>query len=108
MNRILDIYYKCDNEYYKISRVEITLIINNTSSFAFSKEGVGKSEFSGILYLPTHLNFMIYSITLFSCNPIKENTTPTPSPSKADTEYTYMPFLRDKVKADQFSETINI
>ncbi|XP_022817972.1 uncharacterized protein LOC111350576 [Spodoptera litura] len=100
MNRILDIHYKCDNDLYKISRVEITLIINNTSSFAFSEEGVGSSDFSGTLYLPTHLNFVIYSITIYSCNLGSGYITTPPAVSRADPQHTYMPFLQDKTKVE--------
>uniref|UniRef100_A0A2H1W3U8 SFRICE_002988 n=1 Tax=Spodoptera frugiperda TaxID=7108 RepID=A0A2H1W3U8_SPOFR len=81
----------------KISRVDITLIINNTSSFAFSEDGVGKSEFSGTLYLPTHLNFVIYSLTIYSCNLGKEYVTSPKTVGRDDSQHTYMPFLRDKI-----------
>ncbi|KAM3960475.1 uncharacterized protein ACR2FA_005382 [Aphomia sociella] len=69
LNRILDIYYKSTKSaYYKVSRVEIKITINNTDCFAHSKTGIGSAEFSAALYLPLNSGIVFYNLNIFTCN----------------------------------------
>ncbi|KAJ0173546.1 hypothetical protein K1T71_010695 [Dendrolimus kikuchii] len=68
LNRILDIYYKSGNEKYKVSQVEITVVMNDTDCYAVSNTGVGEHEFTATMYLPTHLALMFYNLTVYTCN----------------------------------------
>ncbi|XP_047034044.1 uncharacterized protein LOC124640355 [Helicoverpa zea] len=95
LNRVLDIYFECDNE-IKVSRVEIILIINNTSSVAFSERGVGGSDFEATLYLPTNVNFVIYALTIFTCSRGKHSEESTAEPNRKNMAHTLMPFLYRK------------
>ncbi|XP_026743092.1 uncharacterized protein LOC113504825 [Trichoplusia ni] len=93
LNRVLDIYYKNENDYYKVSRVEIKLVINNTSSFAISEDGVGFSEFRATLFLPTHLNFVIYSLTIYTCNTKKATADIQQDTTEMNPVHLFMPFI---------------
>ncbi|CAD0203994.1 unnamed protein product [Chrysodeixis includens] len=82
--------------FYKVSRVEIKLVINNTSSFAYSEAGVGFPEFSATLFLPTHLNYVIYTVTIFTCNKEKPAIETRETTTDINPVNLYMPFiLRD-------------
>ncbi|XP_028161140.1 uncharacterized protein LOC114353368 [Ostrinia furnacalis] len=71
LNRVFDIYYKTDDG-DTISRVEINLVMNNTNCISQSKTGVGKTEFSAVLILPTSVGRIFYSLSIFSCTPVKK------------------------------------
>lgn len=79
-------------EQFKVSRVEIKLVINNTGSFAYSEAGVGNSDFSATLYLPTNLNFVVYTLTIFTCNQDRESGE-IDIANRGSMQQTYMPFL---------------
>ncbi|XP_026758545.2 uncharacterized protein LOC113517996 [Galleria mellonella] len=68
LNRIFDIYYKSSDPNFKVSRVEISIVINNTDCFAHSASGVGSSVFSGTLYLPVNSGVVLYHLNIFTCN----------------------------------------
>ncbi|KAJ8714127.1 hypothetical protein PYW08_007747 [Mythimna loreyi] len=99
LNRIVDFYYKADNERYKISRAEIMIVINNTNCYAYSEEGVGNSEFAATVFLPAHLNYAFYMISIFSCYRESAEVVSMGQGDSDPLSHTYLPFLH----SDQYN-----
>ncbi|XP_075983224.1 uncharacterized protein LOC142981300 [Anticarsia gemmatalis] len=102
LNRVLDIYYKSGDSGISVTRVEILLVLNNTNVIGYSEAGVGYDEFTGALYLPMNVGFIVYQLAIFNCQPNREPSiarsspsTDTDTDSATDSGHRYLPFYLD-------------
>lgn len=77
------------SEDFKVSRVEINLIINDSDVMAFSP-GVGEAKFTATVYLPINTFVVFYSLKIFSCSvPVQNKNLAVVDESLYDEIYEY-------------------
>ncbi|XP_013200896.2 uncharacterized protein LOC106143378 [Amyelois transitella] len=99
MNRVFDIYYRSDNPDYTVSKVEITMVLNNTDVNARSDNGVGFPEFSGFVVLPTRSGVVMYTLIIYTCSNSNQALS-----NKFKYNATYSPAFIDQFGADSSNE----
>ncbi|VVD04650.1 unnamed protein product [Leptidea sinapis] len=72
LNRIMDIYYKSENENVIVTCADMAFIINNTDCLAYSDTGVGGAEFAATVFFATNMGPIFYRINLYTCRTPKD------------------------------------